>query len=204
MTPNIYYTYAWLRVDRTPYYIGKGCGNRAYDRSRQFCPPLHRILILKRNLTESDAFKHEIYMIAVLGRKDLGTGILRNLTDGGDGASGAIRSEKTRSLIRRGLTGVPLTKKRKENIGDAKKGTRVFTNSVTGEQKHFKEDPKGDWVVGEPSEVRQKKSITKKGSLNPNYGKSPKWWVNELGETKWSENSPGSNWQRGRKWRPHD
>jgi hypothetical protein len=43
---------------------------------------------LKRNLTEEEAFRHECYMIAVFGRKDIGTGILRNLTDGGDGVQG--------------------------------------------------------------------------------------------------------------------
>ena len=31
-----------------------------------------RIIFLKQNLTEEEAFKHEIYMIAVFGRKDLG------------------------------------------------------------------------------------------------------------------------------------
>jgi hypothetical protein len=86
-----YYTYAYLREDRTPYYIGKGKGNRAYRKgNRVFSPPpKNRIILLKQNLIEEEAFRHEIYMIAVFGRKDLGTGILHNRTNGGDGVSGA-------------------------------------------------------------------------------------------------------------------
>jgi hypothetical protein len=84
---QFYYTYAYLREDRTPYYIGKGKGDRIYSTTRRLKPPKDksRIIFLKQNITEEEAFKHEIYMIAVFGRKDLGTGILRNLTDGGDG-----------------------------------------------------------------------------------------------------------------------
>jgi len=82
-----YYTYAYLREDRTPYYIGKGKFDRVYRRNKKDIKPpkdKSRIIFLKKNLTEEDAFKHEIYMIAMFGRKDLGTGILHNRTDGGD------------------------------------------------------------------------------------------------------------------------
>ena len=98
---NDYYTYAYLRKDKTPYYIGKGRGKRIYSKNRLINPPKDKSLIifLKKNLTEAEAFKHEIYMIAIFGRKDLGTGVLRNLTDGGDGASGAVRSEETRKKL---------------------------------------------------------------------------------------------------------
>ena len=87
---DIFYTYAYLRKDdRTPYYVGKGCGKRAYESSHNVKVPddNDRIIFLKQNLTEEEAFNHEKYMIAVLGRKDLGTGILRNMSDGGEGPS---------------------------------------------------------------------------------------------------------------------
>lgn len=107
----IYYTYAFLREDRTPYYVGKGKGNRAYGRRYKGTKPpkdKSRILILKQNLTEEDAFKHEKYMIAVFGRKDLGTGILHNKTDGGEGASNdseETRRKKSRSGKLNGMYG---------------------------------------------------------------------------------------------------
>ena len=84
---NKFYTYAFLNEDRTPYYIGKGSGNRIYSKSRRVKPPedKSRIIFLKQNLTEDEAFKHEMYMIAVFGRRDLGTGFLDNRTPGGDG-----------------------------------------------------------------------------------------------------------------------
>jgi hypothetical protein len=86
--PKRFYTYAYLREDRTPYYIGKGQRRRLYENSGKPCATpkdKNQIIFLKQNLTEQEAFKHEIYMIAVFGRKDLHTGILYNKSDGGDG-----------------------------------------------------------------------------------------------------------------------
>jgi len=82
---NRFYTYAYLREDKTPYYIGKGMGNRAYSKTHNVTvPPKEYILFLKVNISEQKAFDHEKYMISVFGRKDLETGILENKTNGGD------------------------------------------------------------------------------------------------------------------------
>jgi len=118
-----YYTYAYLREDGTPYYIGKGKGKRLYQKDKWHNPPKDRsrIIFLKENLTEEEAFRHEIYMINVFGRKDLGNGILYNKTDGGDGASGCIRSEESKRKISEANKGKILSKETKRKISDASK-----------------------------------------------------------------------------------
>lgn len=110
---NNFYTYAYLREDRTPYYIGKGKGYRAFVKNgRTISLPNKRsnIIFLKQNLTEEEAFKHEEYMIAVFGRKDLGTGILRNMSNGRDGCSGYIFSEEEIQKRRDRMNNIPKEK----------------------------------------------------------------------------------------------
>ena len=82
----IFYTYLWLRDDGTPYYVGKGCGRRAFTwHSRLIKPPAKTENILIQEWPdEASAFEGEKILIAIYGRKDVGTGCLRNRTDGGE------------------------------------------------------------------------------------------------------------------------
>lgn len=102
----MFYTYLWLREDLTPYYVGKGRGDRGFtSRMHRFkCPPAHRIILLHFN-TEQESFDKEIELIAQFGRKDLGMGCLRNLTDGGDGPINVVVTERTKQKLRQALTG---------------------------------------------------------------------------------------------------
>jgi rubrerythrin len=158
----IYYTYAFLREDRTPYYIGKGKGNRAYRRrDKGIKPPKDKskILILKQNLTEEESFRHEVYMIAVFGRKDLGTGILHNRTNGGDGVSGAVVSDETRRKMSEALKGKPRSKEIRRKISEAHKGKTHSEKS----RRNMSESQKGKTFS---EETKRKLSEAKKGKTH--------------------------------------
>jgi hypothetical protein len=182
-----YYTYAYLREDGPPYYIGKGSGRRAYSSNHRInLPPKDRILILKRFVNEYDAFKHEMYMIAVLGRKDLGTGILQNLSEGGTGgASGYIATPKVCSMRSSRMKGNKIWegrthgKEAREKVSKARKGKKLSGEHI----EKLKKSHSQEWIVtspqGESFVLLNLTEWCRLNNLNPsafyNYGKHKGW-----------------------------
>ncbi len=124
-----FYTYLWLRQDGTPYYVGKGSGSRAFTSNGHsyYPPPTIDRIIVQDHVSETDAFEAEKFFIVFYGRKDLGTGILRNLTDGGEGF--ANPSDWARSRMRiGGLKAATICASRAGKIGGKISGHKAAKN----------------------------------------------------------------------------
>ena len=156
-----YYVYKWLRKDGTPYYIGKGEGFRAYAK-RPYRPlDKSRIQIVEDKMFEDDAFKLEIELIAKYGRQDLGTGILKNKTEGGEGGSKTLetrakisKSGKGRVPWNKGLSAA--TDKRVKRNAESKKG-QVFSEEAKKNMSGYKIS----------DEAKQRMSAGQKGKKIP-------------------------------------
>lgn len=137
-----FYVYAYIRNDGALSYVGKGTGNRAFLKKNKRGRPADdsKIKIIQRGLFEQEACDLEIDLIKKYGRKDLGTGILINPTNGSKGASNfssltkdkvafAKRNESSeirrkRSVTASNRTRNPLSVETKQKISVANTGKK--------------------------------------------------------------------------------
>lgn len=145
---QIYYVYLYLdtrkpgkyfylnyEFDFLPFYVGKGKEDRCekhlkscYNKNPYFKNKINKIISktgdipkiikIQENLLEQEAFDLEILLIKEIGRLDLKTGSLVNMTSGGEGLKNC--SELTKIKLR-----VPFSEERKKKISCSKKGKKV-------------------------------------------------------------------------------
>ena len=152
----IYYIYAYLRKDGSPYYIGKGSSRRAWAKHKGITVPTEksRIIIMETNLSNIGALALERFYIRWYGRKNINTGILRNLTDGGEGTVGLVRSDEQRANHSKIMRGRKQTDEHKEKNRIANSGKNNARFGVIT-SKH----------------TLEKQRIAKLKEKNPMYGK---------------------------------
>jgi hypothetical protein len=122
-----YYIYVHRRPNTGEvFYVGKGSwsSKKAYGRSKSLenrNPIWNRIVakcggkfdseVVACFFEESDAFKLEVDLIAWYGRKNIGTGCLSNLTDGGEGAVGRAFSDASLQKRKATIAAMPKVKR---------------------------------------------------------------------------------------------
>jgi hypothetical protein len=116
------YIYKHIRTDKNEvFYIGIGNNKRAWQVGRNriwdgiVSKTDYIVEIIQDNLSYEEAIELEKYYIKLYGRRDLGTGTLANLTEGGEGLVGLVRTDE-----------------HKENISKAHKKSGIIPPSQKG------------------------------------------------------------------------
>lgn len=129
------YVYQHVRLDTNEiFYIGISKSkkyNRAYLKIRRnpywtniINKTQYKIEIIKDNISWEQACIIEKELIAKYGRKDNNTGILTNMTDGGEGKVNVVYTEEQKEKLKNQFKNLERTDKWKDNIKIAKTGTK--------------------------------------------------------------------------------
>jgi hypothetical protein len=104
-----YMFYVYLHINpitNEPFYVGKGKNNRAYSsygRNKLWHNVVNKygkvVQFVAEGITEEESICIERSLIEKYGRRDKGTGILVNMTDGGDGVSGKVYTPTEKKIL---------------------------------------------------------------------------------------------------------
>lgn len=177
----MFYVYVLFRPwDGSPFYVGKGHGARwrSHEKRGSTNRYFARILaksakqgaeipkvVVSSNLAEGEAFAVEKAFISAIGRG--GRGPLVNLTDGGEGACGAVRSNETRARMSAAAIGNKNAAGCKRSAETKQKLRMRMLNATPSHREKISAAHRGKKLT---IEHRSKLSAAKKGkSLRPEH-----------------------------------
>ena len=180
------YVYRQVRLDKNEvFYIGIGSDNkgkykRAFGKGRNYhWENIAKITdydvdILIDDISWEEAIIKEREFIALYGRKDLNTGTLVNMTDGGEGVlnfseesrqkmiaahTGAVFTEERKRKISESKIGKPRDAETKEKLSKSIKGMKYGKQKVARSEEHCKK--LSDVKVGKPMSDATREKIAK-------------------------------------------
>jgi len=171
------YNFEGLKFDFEPFYIGKGRGDRMnhskYDKRTFKSNKIKSILDtggeiiafkIKENLSLHESLDIEKELIRRIGRRDLNSGPLTNLTDGGDGRINGKNSEESIEKARKKLKIIAIN--RKIN------GTDKHTDKVVKRLREINIGEKNPmWGKTHTDEIKEAHSQRISGVNHPMFGK---------------------------------
>lgn len=157
-----------------PIYIGKGQGDRVLKHIKsnkktklinlnkklikEGIVPCYKILREFEN--EDEAHELESYLIKEVGREDLNTGPLFNLTDGGEGHSGALYNDRQREKRSENMYSFwsSLSTEERLEIGKKSKNNRTYQGIINGIKK--RKQLRAGWSEEYRSEIEGRRKLS--------------------------------------------
>lgn len=168
---EMYYVYLWLREDRTPYYVGKGKGYRAYQKHIIGCPPpKDRIIIVKEFEDEDESYLFEEWLIQVYRRKCEG-GTLLNTSIGGRKRNSRVRTESEFKERQ---------KKTVKKYQQSSKGKETYKKWVAENKERVKEIKKKYYDENKEKLNEKKRGCEKRSAANKIYREKNKERISQF------------------------